>query len=839
MRVPLIRTGLLIAVIVAAPASAQDSSALLEAGSGGEAPAISPLRLAAGVREYPARVLRSLLLVAEEPLVLRQLADEPDLLERPGDISPPVPPEMHAAIRELSVMPAIVAVSADHPEELSALRELYAEAPEAMEERILQLRAAYDQAELGAAIAWQEALQRDPAALEAYCALVTRFCKAQREAYEGFPCVQVLKREYYYACPPNEAIIFYAIEQAESSVAMQVIEQWWQTYAPYERDARILGGGMEPLEFEVRPDSVAAMPPAQRASMWQAVEGNLAGLVDLVPVIMQPPADQPPEAYYARAVAEHARLWTPEMPLEVPEEPAAGAFEGPAAGWLVGDEGDGLFVDDWQYVEEPVEEVIYEDDDWDYASGWAYGPTAYSRVSYRWHRAYYEPIAVYYCGYPVDWPLFYGCDPWWLLRLRICVAYVRCGYGADGYYGWSRWCEPRHVVRVGRRHYYRCRYNQIAHFLRHRGTHHRWSHSRPGLGSRHAQRAALDAAFGVPRTGSRQDGHGRHISTAGAARARPGRANALSHSVISNLPSAASSGRQRTTSGTRSGVLRPPARAGTPKRHTFDRPGNVSARPEPALRPSSSGRGPSNGVDRASRSRPKTSEPKIVVPRRSSTENRPASAAPRRSTSPRPKTIVSPRPSSSPRRSSSPAARPATSSKPKSAVSSRGSSGSRRSSAVSSGRSTSSKPKSAVSPRPSSSPRRSSSSAARPATSSKPKSAVSPRGSSGSRRSSGVSSGRSTSSKPKSAVSPRPSSSSRPRSGVSSRRSTSSKPKSAASPRPSSSPRRSSSPAARPATSSKPKSSASSRRSSSSRPRSGVSSRRSTSSKPKSAASSR
>jgi len=272
MLASLIRAGLLAAVITAVPAPAQDSPVPLETGNGGEVRAVSPLRLAAGVREYPARILRSLLQVAEDPLVLRQLADEPDLLERPEDISPSVPAEMQAAIRELSVMPAIVAVSAERPEELRALRELYAEAPEEMEERILELRGAYDRAELGAAVAWQEALERDPAALEAYCELVTRFCKAQREAYKGYPCVQVLKREYYYACPPNEAVIFYAIEHAESSAAMQVIDQWWKTYAPYERDARILGGSMEPLEFEISPDSVAAMPPEQRASMWQAVE---------------------------------------------------------------------------------------------------------------------------------------------------------------------------------------------------------------------------------------------------------------------------------------------------------------------------------------------------------------------------------------------------------------------------------------------------------------------------------------------------------------------------------------------------------------------------------------
>ena len=377
----LIRAGLLAAVITAVPALAQDSSIPSETASDEGAPAISVSRVAAGVREYPARVLRSLLQLAEDPLVLRQLADEPDLLERPEDVSPPVPAELHAAIRELSVMPAIVAVAAEHPAELTALRELYAEAPEEMEEYTLQLRAAYDQARLGAAVAWQEALERDPAALNAYRELVTRFCEAQRKMHSGYPCVQVLDRDYYYACPPNEAIIFRAIENAESSTALQVIEQWWGSYAPYELDARILSDNQGLIEFEIGPDTVAVMPPERRASMWTAIGGSHAGSIGLVPVIMQPPADQPPEAHYARAVAEHARLWTPELPPEPVEEQSAETYEEPADSWIVGNEGDDALVEEWQYDQEPVEEVAYVDDVWDYTSDWAYGPAAYSPVS--------------------------------------------------------------------------------------------------------------------------------------------------------------------------------------------------------------------------------------------------------------------------------------------------------------------------------------------------------------------------------------------------------------------------------------------------------------------------
>ena len=74
-----IHTALLTAIIAAVPAVAQDSASAVQTERGGEAAAISPLRLAAGVREYPARVLRSLLQLADDPLILRQLADEPEL----------------------------------------------------------------------------------------------------------------------------------------------------------------------------------------------------------------------------------------------------------------------------------------------------------------------------------------------------------------------------------------------------------------------------------------------------------------------------------------------------------------------------------------------------------------------------------------------------------------------------------------------------------------------------------------------------------------------------------------------------------------------------------------
>jgi hypothetical protein len=769
MTASFLRAGLLAVLIAAAPALAQDAAFPLVSGGEDEVSAIPASRLVAGVREYPARVLRSLLQLADDPLVLRQLADEPDLLERPEAISPPVPAEMHAAIRELSVMPAIVAVAADHPTELQALRELYAEAPDETEEYILQLRMAYDDSALGAVVAWQELLERDPAALKEYAELVTRFCKKQREAYEGFPCVQVSDRKYYYACPPSEAIIFYALDHAESSVAMQAIEQWWETYAPSELDARILGGNANPVDFELRPDTVAVMPPEQRAAMWQVGEGARADLADLVPVIMQPPADQPPEALYARAVAEHARLWTPEMPAEAPEEFVDETPEESGVTWPTEEGTSGLMDDDWEYVEEPVQNVVYEDDGWDYASNWDYGPTAYWPTRYRTYQSYYAPIAGYYCGYPVDWPLFYGCDPGWLVRFRICIGYTRCGHGvgvhrshrtsrwtsacfgiggrAGGYDGcW--WRGGAHdIVRVGRRHYYRCASNEIARVLHHQRTCQRRSVGSPPPGGGHTWYTAASSPPRFSTRGFGPDSHPVSASNSGVGRLPAGQSSMQPRSMMDRLRQAVGGTERHATRGTRPDMRRPSIRSGTPQRSVPGGLTSESLRSGRAVRPSAGGGRSSSGVDHASQPRPTSRRPQAVTPRRSNS----TSGSP--STSPRPRPS-SPPASVTPRRSGSPSRSPG--------VSSRSQSGSKPAS---------------VTPRRSGSPSRSPSTSPRPRPSS-PSASATPRRSGSPNRSPGVSSRSRSSPKPASAT-PRRSGSSSRSPGVSSRSRSGSKPASA------------------------------------------------------------
>ena len=478
----LIRAALLSTLLTAIPALAQSTAIAVKADLADEAESISVNRLAAGIREYPAVVLRCLIQLAEQPLLLRQLADEPGLLEHPEAINPPVSDESLRAIKQLSAMPAIVAVAADHPLELRQLRQQYAAAPEQMEERIFQLRAAYDHAGLGAATNWQQSLENNPAALDEYRALITDFCRAQQKAAPDYPCVKVTGREYYYACPPNEAIVLYAIDNAASSGIRRVIEQWWATNAPYELDTRILDSDAPAIDFELTPGIITAMSPERRTALWEPLEGRPDGAVDLVPVIMQPPGDLPPEACYALAVAEHARLWTAEVLPETYEDEFDGQSLDSITLPLSDDTADYIAIDEEPDTYVTSQNRSYQDNLWDYDADWEYNPTSPTRVQYRSYHTYYSPLAVYYRGYPIDWPLFYGCDPGWLVRLGVCATYCQAGAGISvcfnsvgqrcSYYDYSPRCAPFEVVRIGRRHYRHYTRNQTVHALRQYHTRH-------------------------------------------------------------------------------------------------------------------------------------------------------------------------------------------------------------------------------------------------------------------------------------------------------------------------------------------------------------------------------
>ena len=238
MSAPRIRSAILTAIFSAANLLAQEPAETPLAPPQPQATAISQSQLVAGIRDYPASAVRALLTLSQQPLVLRQLADDPALIENPEKINPPVSAELRSAIKELSGAPAILEVAAAFPLELKALRELYREAPEGVEQRILQLRAGYEQAALAGVASWQKMLERDPVALGEYRALLTRFCEELIREHADFPHVRVTQRQYLYACVPNEAILEFAGRNNADSAATKAIETWWSEHGPAAARAR-------------------------------------------------------------------------------------------------------------------------------------------------------------------------------------------------------------------------------------------------------------------------------------------------------------------------------------------------------------------------------------------------------------------------------------------------------------------------------------------------------------------------------------------------------------------------------------------------------------------------
>jgi len=428
--------------------------------------AVPASRLAAGVREYPAGVLRALIVLADEPPLVRQLADDPELLDHPDQISPPIDARVRGAIDQLRQMPAILAVAAAHPLELQALKRLYAEAPEGMEQRIQQMRVVYSQAELQAAVAWQRALESDPIAFGEYRDLLTRFCEEQRQSYAEYPCVEVVDRQYYLACVPNEAILDYLDHTDGINALRPLVQRWAGRYSPTQLDDAVLRGEVPRAPGNLE-RTLAAQPTEVRENMWRPAEGQAAATVGLVPVIMQPPADQPPEARYAYAVGEHARLWTvgqavaalPEEPV-ISGEPPADIQEALARA---------------QAREDAALQYAEDHSYYAYANGGSYYGgysggyydnyyDSYYPYGYRTYHTYYSTIWPYYYGFPTYYPFWYDC--YYPYRYsygydhhRGKNLYVHLGFDTDRYRDHDRWNRygdrrygHRYDSRYGARH---------------------------------------------------------------------------------------------------------------------------------------------------------------------------------------------------------------------------------------------------------------------------------------------------------------------------------------------------------------------------------------------------
>jgi hypothetical protein len=582
------------------------------------------------VRAYPAGVLRGLLALSREPLVLRQLAEQPELMAQPEKIEPPIPSDLHTAVRGLRRVPEVVMLAAAYPDALASLRRLYAEAPEGMEIRLAELQQGYELAALAGERSWQRLLQSNTAALDAYRELLRRFCQDQVQQYYAFPHVEVLQREYYYACPPNDLVLAYAAEQRPPEVLREIMERWWAEHSPEQVDARLLNGRSQSRPVIGPPDFLAALPPDQRAAMWQKPEAGRGPVLGLVPIIMQPAADQPPDARLAFAVAEHARLWAPlaitEEPVVVMEEPEAPLDADDYVPWTEVIAAGEVHGGDLRYGDTPIHERDY---DRSYAR--VYGGsdrivTGGVRISYNTYRNSYGNVYPYYCGYPWTWPLLTD-GPCWSAQ-NLCGSAL-LGYGPQGYVSYSgstaRMCFN---VGGGLTYYYNCPIS-TRHYRKRYWTEHPYQ---PGYGG---YRDPYHSHYGTvvrTRTGHVQR-RVRHVTT--RTRSVRRQSAAPRSGVRVRRPSARSPSRS-------GAVVRPSSRGGT-------RPAVRSGSRTPVMRQ------PRQPVRRSSSGRTIVRPPSQTTRRSGNYINRPSnrSFGPRRGSSVRPS-----------ERRSTPARRPAIRSSP-------------------------------------------------------------------------------------------------------------------------------------------------------------------------------
>lgn len=368
---------------------------------------ISVTRVLAGVRDFTPDALRSMAVLAEHREWLEvaskaiQAGGKPDL----GD--PKMPGMVKEALETFADVPELVLLLAARPNELAALREVVAEAPEGVALRMQQFRADYSYARREGAIAWQRMLQRDPVALGQYREYLTKFCETQQKAIPGFAVVRVTDRDYYLACPPDDAIMTFAHEASPPEALGRIMAEWWDEHGTAAVDEIVVDRSVSPQMSMVQ-GAVIDLPAERRQAMWRPAEKPAMDTLGLMPVILQPFADQPDEAKVARAVQELARVWSlgdgapedaPRVAVAEPQPRVGAAQPAPAV-----------------MPEIPVEELAQRAD--------AQGPYTVLEPRYTWpgittfglssYRGFcYTPYSPYISGYSYinGYPYWYSPPP--------------------------------------------------------------------------------------------------------------------------------------------------------------------------------------------------------------------------------------------------------------------------------------------------------------------------------------------------------------------------------------------------------------------------------------------
>jgi hypothetical protein len=272
----------------------------------------SAARVLAGVREYPEPVVDALVTLARHPDWLDKAVAKLKANQDPAADDPAMPEAIRAAMKTLSPIPEAIMLAGARRDELNLLRDVRVEAPQGADVRTKQLRSDYSAAKREGELRWQQALQGNDAALNAYRELLTKFTAEMRKQVPNFAVVEVTDRNYYLVCPPDEVIMGFAQQKKAPESVWRLMTEWFDRYGTDRVDEQLLGGqsGIGATRAENALIDAAA---DRRKSMFRADDGQLGDSLGFVPVALQPLADQPEEARMAFAIAEHERLWAPAM----------------------------------------------------------------------------------------------------------------------------------------------------------------------------------------------------------------------------------------------------------------------------------------------------------------------------------------------------------------------------------------------------------------------------------------------------------------------------------------------------------------------------------------------
>lgn len=292
----------LIVAAVAAPIAAMAQSGV------GDTP--SPLRVLAGVRDYPEPVVEALVTLANQP---RWAMAASESVRATGEIrvdDPDISQSARTALEALRLLPDAVLLAVERPSELAALRDLRVRDWRRAAELTQQLRDAYRGARNAAAAEWRRRLE-GAALHSAYGELLNLYCEQQRARNPNFACIEVLDPAYYEVLIPDATVVNFAEGVELPSGLRELLASWDREFGNAAIDGRILSGSLRgSFGHAVSParprDSEGGVP------QWRVSTGTASRR--LAPVILQPAVDQPAEARLALALLEHERLWLTDDP---------------------------------------------------------------------------------------------------------------------------------------------------------------------------------------------------------------------------------------------------------------------------------------------------------------------------------------------------------------------------------------------------------------------------------------------------------------------------------------------------------------------------------------------